>query len=128
MTVQLEHTEDGGRLVEGTNDLFSAVYLSLFGGNVADSGRQGDTKTWWANQFLDPIKHRRSRTQYILLHSPAFTPKVIQAVKQAVSDDCSWIPGVKVTNVEIFQLSQKYVDFTIEIDGSTSFNFRGEII
>ena len=125
--VQLEHTLDGGRLVSGTNELFSAVYMSLFGGNLEDSGRPTDPLTWWANRYLSAEKQRRSETQFILLRAPAITESLTQTLTKAIERDIAWIPGAKLEEVTLNQILKNYIDLTVNISNQ-SFNFRGELI
>lgn len=94
----LFNTLDGGEIeyVNGTltmdDGLYTATYLSLFGGNEEDSGQQAtERKQWWGN-FSETLAERkyRSETQYVLRAMPAI-PANLPLVDDAVSHDLSWM-------------------------------------
>lgn len=76
--VRLFQTLDDGELtvnngiVEMTQGLETMIYLVLFGGNIEDSGTAAtENKQFWGNRLeLDPVKHYRSQTQFILESLP----------------------------------------------------------
>lgn len=96
--VQLFQGPDGGD-VEVTNGVltldetpFTAVYLSLFGGNVEDDGTTAKRpKEWWANAAERVAERRyRSQTQAMLIGLPAI-PANAKRVEEAISADLAWM-------------------------------------
>jgi phage gp46-like protein len=96
--VLMLHREDGGdiELISGeptmSDGLFNAVYLSLFGGNVEDSGLPGDVRLqWWGNfSEPDPARRYRSETQFCLQTLPPTTYN-LRRVELAVKNDLAWL-------------------------------------
>lgn len=100
MDVMLFQGPDGGD-VEVTNGVltldetpFTAVYLSLFGGNVEDDGTTGKTpKQWWANVAETvPERRYRGQTQALLIGLPAITANA-KRIEEAISADLAWMVG-----------------------------------
>lgn len=94
----LFNTLDGGEIeyLNGTltlsDGLYTAVYLSLFGGNEEDSGQQAtERKQWWGN-FGEELAERRyrSETQYALNTLPAI-PANLPLIDDAVGHDLAWM-------------------------------------
>lgn len=80
----------------------TAVYISLFGGNIDDSG---DTSTnseqWWGNYSeSDPVLHLRSRTQAILIGLPAIPANLVR-VEEAVSSDLEWMKADIAESIDV---------------------------
>lgn len=96
--VFLFHTADGGdvEFVNGqptmADGLYTAVYLSMFGGNEEDSGLQGDDrKQYWANlSETDQAKVCRSRTQNMIRSIPAVTGN-LRRIEDAAKADLTWL-------------------------------------
>jgi phage gp46-like protein len=95
--VAMRHTADGGEIdfVNGaavlSDGLYTAVYVSLFGGNERDSGRAGDRLQWWGNLTeADPVRHYRSETQHLLRSIPAI-PFNLRRIEDAVKTDLAWL-------------------------------------
>lgn len=94
--VLLCQTNDGGEinvaggLVEMSGGLETAAYLSLFGGNEDDDGREDSSLTWWANlDEADPARRYRSETQNLLQALPATTGN-LRRIEDAASRDLAW--------------------------------------
>lgn len=95
--VLLYHTHDNGEIeIEGgtvtmTDDARSAVYLSLFGGNLDDDGSQDNRRSWWGNALeTDTAGEYRSETQYLLGTIPA-TPRNLRRLEDAAKRDLAWL-------------------------------------
>lgn len=96
--VSLFQTSDGGEITCTNGQLVmddglaTSVYLSLFGGNEQDSGREGDNpKQWWGNLTeTDPSRTYRSELQNILRSVPA-TSANLKRVEDAGSRDLAWM-------------------------------------
>ena len=94
--VLLCQTNDEGEInvvdgiVEMSGGLETAAYLSLFGGNEDDDGRDNSSSTWWANlDEVDPARQYRSETQNLLQALPATTGN-LRRVEDAASRDLAW--------------------------------------
>lgn len=91
--LMVQTADDGDILVEGgvvarAAGLETAVYLSLFGGNEADSGAENDPRGWWGNVgSRDP---QRSETQYLLQSLPATSGNLLR-LTDAVKRDLAWL-------------------------------------
>jgi phage gp46-like protein len=96
--VSLYQTADGGEItIENgqpvmDDGLATSVYLSLFGGNEQDSGREGDNpREWWGNKFeADPSRTYRSETQFLLRSIPS-TSGNLRRIEDAASRDLAWM-------------------------------------
>ncbi len=104
----LFQTPDGGE-VQVTNGVvalddspFTAVYISLFGGNIDDSGDTStDSEQWWGNYSeSDPVLHLRSRTQAILIGLPAIPANLVR-VEEAVSSDLEWMKADIAESIDV---------------------------
>lgn len=71
---------------------FTAVYLSLFGGNVEDNGTTStESKQWWANVAEEVADRRyRSQTQAALIGLPAIPANTVR-LEQAAASDLEWM-------------------------------------
>ena len=123
-------TRDGGDIeiqngvVAFSGGLETAVYLSLFGGNFDDDGRRA-TRSWWGNaDEIDPLKHYRSETQY-LLRTLRPTSQNLRLVESAAERDLAWMKSAKI-------VSDMTVSGRIESLGTVTLEFsivaRGEEI
>lgn len=89
---------DGGEItvtngvVELDDSPFTAIYISLFGGNLDDSGdTDGDPLQYWGNYSeTDPVRQLRSKTQYLLIGLPAIPANLIR-IEEAVASDLEWL-------------------------------------
>jgi phage gp46-like protein len=94
--VLLCQTNDDGEInvvdgvVEMSGGLETAAYLSLFGGNEDDDGRDNSPVTWWANlDEVDPSRQYRSETQNLLQALPATTGN-LRRIEDAATRDLAW--------------------------------------
>lgn len=88
--------EDG--LVEMSGGLETAAYLSLFGGNEKDDGRQNNSKTWWGNiDELDSARQYRSETQHLVESLPLITSN-LRRVEDAATRDLQWFLDGNIAN------------------------------
>ncbi len=102
--ILLYQTDDGGEIniVNGVLDmsggLETAAYLSLFGGNEDDDGRNDNAFNWWANiAEIDPVDQYRSETQHLLQSLPA-TSGNLRRIEDAVTRDLAWFIEKKVAS------------------------------
>jgi hypothetical protein len=89
--------DDGDITVEGgitqmTGGYESAIYLSMFGGNEADSGEEKDnSKQYWGNHLeTEQAKKLRSETQHIIEGLPA-TSSNLRLLEAANLRDLAWM-------------------------------------
>lgn len=94
--VKLFQTDDDGNitvengLVEMSGGLETAAYLSLFGGNEDDDGRDNNPANWWANlDEVDPTRQYHSETQN-LLQALAATTGNLRRIEDAAARDLAW--------------------------------------
>jgi phage gp46-like protein len=107
--VRIFQTLDGGD-IEITNGLVgmsegldSSAYLSLFGGNLDDSGSQGDERLqWWGNiTEPDATRRYRSETQFLLRSLP-LVPANLQRFEDAAGRDLAWMIETKIaTSIDV---------------------------
>lgn len=96
--VLLFQGNDGGEIevVNGQvamgDGLATAIYISLFGGNVDDEGLAGDTsKQWWGNvSETSDARRVRSQAQAVLRGLPATTQN-LRRLDDACMSDVSWL-------------------------------------
>jgi len=95
--VLLFQTDDNGdiEIVDGlltlTPGLDTAAYLSLFGGNQADDGRQGSPDQWWGNYGeQNAARQYRSETQHLLGTIPAVSGN-LRRLEDAARRDLQWL-------------------------------------
>lgn len=125
--VVLFQTDNGGEIecVAGQitldEGLFSAVFISLFGGNEDDSGDDVDkSREWWGNKIeTDPTKKIRSRTGSLLRSLPAISGN-LGRIEDAVTLDLQWMLDTKLADavvpaVSIPALNKIKIDLKIEI-------------
>jgi phage gp46-like protein len=127
--VLLRQTDDGGEIsyVNGaaimSDGLESAVYLSLFGGNIDDGGlTEDDARSWWGNA-IEPLEERRyrSQTQGVLRSMPAI-PANLQRVDDAVGADLAWMLDTKLATFvgsasTMPAINTVKISIRVEIDG-----------
>ncbi len=94
--ILLFQTDDDGDIivengiVEMTGAFETAAYLSLFGGNEDDDGRDDNPHKWWANLVeVDPAERYVSQTQN-LLQALAATSANLRRVEDAAKRDLQW--------------------------------------
>ena len=96
--VLLRQSNDGGEitveagLVLMSEGLETAAYLSLFGGNLDDSGDPAtDRLQWWGNRGeVEPNRVYRSETQHLIRALPA-VPRNLLRIEQAAARDLAWM-------------------------------------
>lgn len=87
--------DDGDIIVEGgvvemTGGFETAAYVSLFGGNEDDDGRDDNEFKWWGNLGVtDPAERYVSETQN-LLQALAATSANLRRVEDAAKRDLQW--------------------------------------
>lgn len=94
---------DGGEIdwVNGRavldDGIYTAVYLSLWGGNDDDSGDDdGLARQWWGNLGEgEESRKYRSRTQSLLRALPA-VPANIKRIEDAATSDLSWMVSERI--------------------------------
>lgn len=131
--VLLRHTDDGGEIeaVNGriltSEGLETSAYLSLFGGNERDSGRDADDpQQWWGNRIEpDEQRHQRSETQHLLRSLPA-TPGNLRRLEDAAKRDLDWmtqtIARAVSTRARIVAPKRTSLDVKILVD-NTEFSY-----
>lgn len=82
-------------LVAMSGGLETAAYLSLFGGNEQDDGRDDGPLQWWGNIGELPERQYRSETQYLLRSTPAI-PANLRRIEEAAGRDLAWMTSVGV--------------------------------
>lgn len=130
--VYLFDTENGGDVtpdLETRDGLESAVYLSLFGGNVKDDGREQNEFQWWGNlSENEENKKYRSTAAYLLRTVPP-SPKNLRRIENAAKNDLEWFLKAGFTQ-EIFvtatmpKLNQ--VKLTVAMEGIDPLEFRSD--
>lgn len=84
-----EITVEGGIVTMG-GGLETSAYLSLFGGDEDDDGRDNNPANWWANiDEVDPSKEYHSETQNLLQALPATTGN-LRRIEDAANRDLAW--------------------------------------
>lgn len=122
--VELFQTDDNGDIeflngfISMTEGFESAVYLSLFGGNYDDDGRDGNVLQWWANFITtEPTERYRSETQNIIEGLPV-TSFNLRRVEDAARRDLSWLLTRSIaSSVEVSArvLGRHNLELTIDI-------------
>jgi phage gp46-like protein len=119
--VLLFQTNDNGEIeIEGgqvtmTDSLETAVYLSLFGGNIEDDGSQDNRRTWWGNlDENEPANEYRSETQYLLGTVPAVSAN-LKRIEDAATRDLQWLEaGTLEVSASLTGLNRVKIDVTID--------------
>ena len=129
MDVRLYDTLDGGEIdctagqLVMSDGLETVVFLSLFGGNLHDSGLAADdAKQFWGNLIeSDPDARYRGQLQALLNSSP-LTPANLNSFQDAATSDLAWmVPSIAqsvVVNASMPALDTIQFDATIVIDGT----------
>ena len=133
--VSLFQTNDEGNItVEGgivtmSGGLETSAYLSLFGGDEDDDGRDNNPANWWANiDEVDPAKEYHSETQNLLQALPATTGN-LRRIEDAANRDLAWFITNKVAssvNVAASIPGINKIKLTIDIEAQgeeSSFEF-----
>lgn len=133
--VKLFQTDDDGEIsvndgiVEMSGGLETAAYLSMFGGNEDDDGREDNPYNWWANlDETETAKQFRSETQNILQSIPATTGNLLR-VEDAVNRDLAWFLENNVASsvtVSVGMPAVNRIKITIDIEANgeeSSFDF-----
>ena len=117
--VLLFQTENDGDIIDNfylTQGLETAIYLSLFGGNMDDDGSRNNKKSWWANAYTDTEEEKQvSRFQNLLESLPA-TSSNLKRLNDAILADLNWLSGVEVI-ASIPKINR--VNFSITVDNKT---------
>lgn len=102
------NVEDG--IVEMRGGLETAAYLSLFGGNEQDDGRQNNPLQWWGN-FDEELQERqqRSELQFLLRSIPAI-PANLRRLEDAASRDLAWFVATGVATEVMVEASMPGVN------------------
>ncbi|ANO58049.1 hypothetical protein [Shewanella phage SFCi1] len=79
-----------GGIVQLSDGLETAVYLSMFGGNQADDGLPDNPFGWWGNEDEDVDRRMVSRLQNLLEGLPA-TSGNLKRLNDAALADLSWL-------------------------------------
>lgn len=102
--VLLFQINDGGEIdiesgiVKMSSGLETSVYLSLFGGNEDDTGKNESEFTWWANlDEIDPVNQYRSETQNLLSSIPANSSNLLR-IEEAAKRDLKWLIEKKIAS------------------------------
>ncbi len=113
-------------IIEMSGGLTTAVYLSIFGGNVQDDGRDDNALQWWGN-FLDTDVecNYRSETQYLLRSIPA-TPANLSRIEDAVNRDLAWMittGAARSVDVSATMPGINEIKVKIRIDGDQTLEY-----
>lgn len=133
--VALFQTNDDGNItvtngvVEMSGGLETAAYLSLFGGNEDDDGRDDNPNDWWGNLDEGELDRQyHSETQNLLQSIPATTNNLLR-IEDAANRDLSWFVDGKIASsitvsVTMPGLNRVSISIKIEANGvESSFNF-----
>lgn len=92
-------------IITEDNTLESAVFLSLYGGNLRDSSRPSDDNIqWWGNTVAEPEEQYRSKFQWTV-DNIAITTGTLTQIGQAVRHDLAWIEGDIDVSVQLIAVS-----------------------
>lgn len=135
LDVRMRHADDGGEVTieAGTilleDGLWTAVYLSLFGGEERDRGTAAtESLQWWGNRGeSNPARRYRSET-HALLSSAPITTATARAIVEAAKRDLAWLMpefASSVTpSVTLPAKNRIVLRIDIVVDGrTTSFTF-----
>lgn len=102
--VLLFQTDDDGDIivtdgiVEMSGGLETAAYLSFFGGNEDDDGRDGNEFEWWGNLLeVEDAPKYRSETQNLLQSIPATSSNLLR-IDDATRRDLQWFIDVRAAS------------------------------
>ena len=120
--IHIFDTTYGGEVTKdlATRDgLESAVYLSLFGGNRGDDGRQKNPMTWWGNlSTQDLAKHYRGEAAE-LLATVVPTSANLRRIEDATARDLAWLKSggfARVVEISASMPALRKVNLVINID------------
>lgn len=107
--IRLFNTYDGGDIavtngiVEMSGGVETAAYLSLFGGNEDDDGREDSAHNWWGNLAENETdKTYRSETQHLIQALP-LTSNNLKRIEDAAKKDLQWFISTGVaTSINVF--------------------------
>lgn len=126
--------DDGDIIVENgitemSSGLETAAYLSLFGGNEDDDGRDDNPHIWWGNiSENETAMQYRSETQNLIDKIPATSANLIK-IEDAANRDLSWFLENNIaSSVEVTASIPAYnrVKIMVEIEANgeeSSFEF-----
>lgn len=125
--VKIVQVPDGGEItvvngiVTMSGGLETAAYLSLFGGNQRDDGRDDSPFSWWGNLIEnEPEKQYRSETQHLLEALPLVTSN-LRRIEEAALRDLAWFLEVDAAS-EVTALATIPAPNRIQLDvGITAF-------
>lgn len=128
--VYIFDTADGGNITPDLairDGLESSVYLSLFGGNVKDDGRETNAFNWWGNIGENNLSRvYRSETAFLLATVPP-TPSNLRRIEDAANRDLAWCITEKVSKtVRVVASMPKlnFVKLVIFLEGISPLEFR----
>lgn len=128
--ILFQTTDDGeitvaNGIVSMSGGLETAAYLSMFGGNEDDDGRNLNPLNWWGNlDESQPVMRYHSETQFLLTGLPATTGN-LRRIEDAANRDLAWFLSEKVASsvsvvVTIPELNRVKITVAIEADGLES--------
>jgi len=122
-----------GGVIQMSNGLETSAYLSLFGGQEQDDGRENNPHNWWGNLGETPDRQYRSETQYLLRSIPS-VPANLRRIEDAARKDLGWMLSTGVASelaVEASMPALNTVRIAINVNGDTALefteNWRAEI-
>ncbi|MEG1884844.1 MAG: hypothetical protein RR182_01050 [Alistipes sp.] len=128
--VYLFDTRDGGDVtvdLEIRDGLESSIYLSLFGGNTKDDGRQTNVFNWWGNiDELIAARVYRSEAAFLLKTVPP-TAQNLRRIEDAAKRDLAWVIDEDVSKTLQVQASMPQlntVKLKIFLDGISPLEFQ----
>ena len=114
--IKLFQTNDDGEVTFQNGDLIqstgieTAVYLSLFGGNIDDGGHDYITKEYWADLTENDSAYKyRSETQHILANN-VLTTAELRRIEQAVKRDLQWLIDTNTAKSILAEASSPVID------------------
>lgn len=120
--IHILQTTYGGEVTKdlATRDgLESAVYLSLFGGNVGDDGMAKCARQWWGNlKTREPERHYRGEAANLLNEIPP-TAYNLRRVEDAAARDLAWMKAggyARSVKVSARLSAPREVSITVAID------------
>lgn len=112
--------------VELTDDFRTATYLSLFGGNENDDGRDNNPLTWWANlNEINPANRYVSETEHLLRSLPVTSNNLLRLEDAAKSDLKAFLDLgiVKELTIEIALIDVNKLKYVIQFNGDETVTF-----
>ncbi len=107
-----------GGIVQLTNGLETAVYLSLFGGNEADDGLPDNPHGWWGNEGEDEAKRMVSRLQNLMDSLPASAAN-LKRLNDAARADLAWLGAEYELDVVSSIPALNRVEMAVSVNGQT---------